>query len=55
MRLFLDALAELAGEVDVLFYVEPGVDTSPAATRKAEQDLFSVWGLRAEWLCAPGR
>jgi glycosyltransferase involved in cell wall biosynthesis len=47
MRLFLDALAEVAGEVDVLFYVEPGVDTSPAATRKAGEDLFSAWGLRA--------
>ena len=46
MRLFLDALAELAEKIGVLFYVEPGVDTSPAATRRGGEDLFSAWGLR---------
>ena len=31
MRLFLDALAELAESIEMLFYVEEGVDASPAA------------------------
>jgi len=53
MRLFLDALAELSESLDVLFYVEPGIDASPAAMRKAEENLREVWGVRASVaLCA---
>ena len=33
MRLFLDALMELSEALDVLFYVEPGVDSSAEAMR----------------------
>lgn len=47
MRLFLDALSELAEAIDMLFYVEPDVDASPAAMRKAEAALLGEWGIRA--------
>jgi hypothetical protein len=47
MRLFLDALAELAETIEMLFYVGPGVDASPAGARRAESDLRAAWGIRA--------
>lgn len=53
MRLFLDALAELAEPIEMLFYTEPGVDASPAAMRKAERDLLAAWGIRAKVTLCP--
>ena len=53
MRLFLDALVELSEAIDVLFYVEPGVDSSPAAMRKAEEDIMAAWGIRATVTLCP--
>ena len=47
-RLFLDALAELADDMEMLFYVEPGVEASPAAMRRAEDDLLTAWGSSAK-------
>jgi hypothetical protein len=47
IRLFLDALSELAETTEMLVYVEEGVDASPAAMRKAEEDLLRAWGIRA--------
>jgi glycosyltransferase involved in cell wall biosynthesis len=48
MRLFLDALSELAESIEMLFYVEEGVDASPAAMRRAEENLCHAWGVRAQ-------
>lgn len=53
MRLFLDALSELAETIEMLFYVEEGVDASSAATRKAEEDLLRAWGIRARITLCP--
>jgi len=53
MRLFLDALAELADDMEMLFYVEPGVEASPAAMRRAEDDLLAAWGVRAKMTLCP--
>lgn len=53
MRLFLDALAELAETMEMLFYVEPGVDVSPSAARRAESDLRTAWGIRARVTLCP--
>lgn len=47
MRLFLDALVDLAETVEMLFYVEPEIDASPAAMRRAQEDLLRAWGIRA--------
>jgi glycosyltransferase involved in cell wall biosynthesis len=53
MRLFLDALAELAEAMEMLFYVEPAIDASPAAARRAEGDLHAAWGIRARVTLCP--
>jgi len=53
MRLFLDALAELAEPIEMLFYTEPGVDASPTAMRRAEADLNAFWGIRAKVTLCP--
>jgi hypothetical protein len=53
MRLFLDALAELADTIEMLFYVEPAVDASPASARRAEGDLRAAWGIRATVTLCP--
>jgi glycosyltransferase involved in cell wall biosynthesis len=53
MRLFLDALAELAETMEMLFYVEPAIDASPAAARRAEGDLHAAWGIRARVTLCP--
>jgi glycosyltransferase involved in cell wall biosynthesis len=53
MRLFLDALSELAETIEMLFYVEEGVDASPAAMRKSEEQLLRAWGIRARIALCP--
>src|SRR5512132_3980949 len=53
MRLFLDALAELAETIEMLFYVEAGIDASPASARRAEGDLRAAWGIRATVTLCP--
>jgi glycosyltransferase involved in cell wall biosynthesis len=53
MRLFLDALMELSEALDVLFYVEPGVDSSAEAMRRAEADIWAAWGIRANITLCP--
>ena len=53
MRLFLDALSELAETIEMLFYVEEGVESSPAAVRKAEEDFLRSWGIRAKITLCP--
>jgi glycosyltransferase involved in cell wall biosynthesis len=47
MRLFLDALRELAEELELLFYVEEGVDASPAAAYHAQEALGAMWNIQA--------
>jgi glycosyltransferase involved in cell wall biosynthesis len=42
MRIFIDALREIA-HLDVLFYVPPGVDTSPTAVSALERTLARYW------------
>src|SRR5215467_3735332 len=53
MRLFLDALAELAETIDMLFYVEPGVDASRMGAQKAEDELYRAWGIQANVTLCP--
>ena len=53
MRVFLDALQELADSLEMLFYVEEGVDASPAAMQQAEADLRAFWGIRARVTLCP--
>jgi len=53
MRLFLDALAELAECLDVLSYVEPGIEASPAAMRKAEEKLRAGGASGRTSRCVP--
>src|SRR5215470_6225913 len=53
MRVFLDALQEMADSLEMLFYVEEGVDASPAAMQQAEADLRAFWGIRARVTLCP--
>jgi len=53
MRLFLDALTELAETIDILFYVDPGTDVSPAASRRTEDGLRSLWGIPSRVMLCP--
>jgi glycosyltransferase involved in cell wall biosynthesis len=53
MRLFLDALKDLAETLEMLFYVEEGVDTSPAAMQRAREALSVAWGIRATVTLCP--
>ncbi len=45
--------AEVSEAIDVLFYVEPGVDSSPGAMRKAERDILAAWDIRATVTLCP--
>src|SRR5262245_21034245 len=53
MRLFLDALRELTETLELLFYVEDGVDASPAAAHRAQEDFRALWGIRAAITLCP--
>lgn len=53
MRVFLDALQEMADALEMLFYVEEGVDASPAAMQQAEADMRSFWGIEATVTLCP--
>ena len=53
MRVFLDALQEMAESLEMLFYVEEGVDVSPAAMQQAEVDMQAFWGIRATVTLCP--
>lgn len=53
MRLFLDAIVELADDIEMLFYVEPGVEATPAAMRRVEHDLLAAWGIHAKVTLCP--
>jgi len=53
MRLFLNALMEVSEALDVLFYVEPGVDSSVEAMRRAETDIWAAWCIRANITLCP--
>src|SRR5262249_12870227 len=53
MRVFLDALQEMADSLEMLFYVEEGVDASHAAMQQAEADLRAFWGIRANVTLCP--
>ena len=53
MRLFLDALTELADTVDILFYVDPGSDVSLAASRRTEDGFRSIWGIPSRVTLCP--
>lgn len=53
MRLFLGALSKLAEKIDMLFYVEEGVDASSDAMRKTEDDFVRVWGMRTTVTLCP--
>src|SRR5215470_837556 len=53
MRLFLDALSELAESIEMLFYVGDGVDASPAAMRRAEENVYRAWGVPAQVTLCP--
>lgn len=45
MRMLLEAVSSF-GEMDVLFFAQLGVDTSPAVARRLEESIATVWGLR---------
>ena len=53
MRVFLDALQEITESLDMLFYVEEGVDASPAAMQQAEADMQTFWGIQARVTLCP--
>src|SRR5215475_9204067 len=53
MRAFLDALQEITESLDMLFYVEEGVDASPAAMQQAEADMQTFWGIQARVTLCP--
>ena len=53
MRLFLDALKASADTMEMLFYVEPGVDASPEAMRRAADNLSAAWGIQAKVTLCP--
>ena len=53
MRVFLDALQEVADSLEMLFYVEEGVDASPAAMQQAEADMRAFWGIQARVTLCP--
>ncbi len=46
MRMLIDAVKTL-GELDILFFTSPGMDTSPAASRQLESTLADHWDVRA--------
>jgi hypothetical protein len=45
MRMLLEAVKTF-GDLDVLFFAQLGVDTSPAVARRLEDSLEAAWGLR---------
>ena len=53
MRLFLDAIVELTDDIEMLFYVEPGVEATPAAMRRAEHDLLAAGHIHAKVTWCP--
>src|SRR5262245_2812030 len=53
MRVFLEALQEMAESLEMLFYVEEGVDASPAAMQQAEVDIEAFWDIRAKVTLCP--
>ena len=53
MRLFVDGLASLAAEVDLLFFVPPGTDTSYGCVREHEADLRESWHPRLNLALCP--
>jgi len=46
MRLFVDGLAAVAEQLDVLFFVPHGTDTSAESVRQHEADLRAAWNPR---------
>jgi glycosyltransferase involved in cell wall biosynthesis len=45
MRMLLEAVKGF-GDLDVLFFAQLGVDTSPAVARRVEDSIEAAWGLR---------
>jgi glycosyltransferase involved in cell wall biosynthesis len=52
MRLFLDAIANLA-QVDLLFYVPPDVEITPATIADTEQALSEHWQIQVNLFLCP--
>jgi glycosyltransferase involved in cell wall biosynthesis len=53
MEMFIDAIKKIA-HLDVLFYVRPGVDTSPASVAALERTLIQRWQTDLHlFLCPP--
>lgn len=53
MRLFVDAMAALAAQVDLLFLVPPGADIATDSLRRHEEGLRTDWNPRINLILCP--
>src|SRR6266704_6440146 len=47
MRMWLDAIRSLEADLDILFFVRPGVPAGPEAASAAAQRIAELWRVRA--------